>query len=80
MFDNRKDCLNAALALAKHIASKSPVAVQGSKLALNYARDHSVDDSLEWMRLWNGANLQTEDMLKVAAAMMAKQKPQFNDL
>lgn len=34
---------------ALKIASKSPIAVQGSKLALNYARDHSVNDSLEWM-------------------------------
>ena len=32
--------------IATEIASKSPVAVQGSKLNLNYARDHTVEDSL----------------------------------
>lgn len=78
-FDSREDCLTAALALAKEIASKSPVSVQGSKLALNYSRDHSVDESLEWLRNWNSAHLQTEDLLMIAKAMMKKSKPEFND-
>ena len=30
------------------IASKSPVAVQGSKVNLNYSRDHSVDEALDY--------------------------------
>ena len=41
--------LNAAFALAKQIASKSPIAVQGSKVNLIYSRDHSVPESLEYM-------------------------------
>ena len=39
----------AALNMAKTIASKSPVAVQGSKVILNYSRDHSVDKGLEYV-------------------------------
>lgn len=41
--------LNAAFALAADISSKSPVAVQGSKINLIYSRDHSVDESLDYM-------------------------------
>lgn len=41
--------LNAAFALAAEISSKSPVAVQGSKINLLYSRDHSVDESLDYM-------------------------------
>jgi len=39
--------LKAALETAAIIASKSPVAVQGTKLSLVYSRDHSVPDSLD---------------------------------
>ena len=39
----------AGLKLAKTIASKGPVAVQVSKLILNYSRDHSVDESLDYV-------------------------------
>lgn len=41
--------MNAALKLAKVIASKSPVAIQGTKVALNFSRDHSVADGLNFM-------------------------------
>ena len=33
--------------MAETMASKSPVAVQNSKIALLYARDHSVTDGLD---------------------------------
>ena len=39
----------AAIKLASFIAAKSPVAVQGSKVNLNYSRDHTVDESLDYM-------------------------------
>ena len=48
MYDDRESAESAGLALAKVIASKSPVAVQGSKVNLNYSRDHTVDESLEY--------------------------------
>lgn len=41
--------LDAAFALAAEIASKSPVAVQGTKVNLVYSRDHSVDEGLKYM-------------------------------
>jgi len=79
-FDDKESCLTAALALAVEIASKSPVAVQGTKLAMNYARDHSVDESLAWMRIWNQTHLLSEDMRKIGMAMMTKGKPEFEDV
>lgn len=35
----------AGVTMAAFVASKSPVAVQGTKELLNHARDHSVDES-----------------------------------
>lgn len=38
-----------ALEMAGEIAARSPVAVQGTKLNLIYARDHSVAEGLNYM-------------------------------
>ena len=46
---DREATVAAAVDMAKTIASKSPVAVQGSKVILNYSRDHSVDEGLEYV-------------------------------
>lgn len=39
--------LNKVLCVAEEIAKKSPVAVQGTKYALVYARDHTVQEGLD---------------------------------
>lgn len=39
--------------LAEQITSKSPVAVQGSKLSLNYSRDHSIQEGLDHIVSFN---------------------------
>ena len=41
--------LKEGLDIAKTIASKSPIAVQGSKVNLVYSRDHSVEEGLKFM-------------------------------
>ena len=58
--------------LAKNIASKSPVAVQGTKVNLVYSREHSVQEGLRNMITWNMAMLQSEDVMKSAMAAMDK--------
>ena len=82
VFPDRESCLAAALELATRIATKSPVAVQGSKIQLNFARDHGVDESLRFHATWNAANLQGEDTMKaaMAAASRQKQPPVFSKL
>ena len=61
--------------VAAEIASKSPIAVQGTKVAMNYARDHSVADSLDQIATWNGAALLSEDIIKSAQAFMERKTP-----
>ncbi len=52
--------LAAARALATHIATKSPIAVMGTKHNLNYARDHTVEEGLNYISVWNMAMLQVK--------------------
>ncbi|XP_068106717.1 delta(3,5)-Delta(2,4)-dienoyl-CoA isomerase, mitochondrial isoform X2 [Hyperolius riggenbachi] len=75
VFPDKTSLLSAAFDLASEIASKSPVAVQGTKINLVYSRDHSVEESLNFMATWNMSMLQTEDIIKSAQAAMQKQTP-----
>ena len=49
VYKDRDSLMAAAIEMASEIAEKSPVAVQGTKVNLNYARDHSVQDALEFV-------------------------------
>ena len=71
---------NCAIDLAKSIATKSPVAVAGSKHNLIYSRDHSVADSLNHIAIWNGSMLQTKDLEECMRASFMKELPTFSKL
>ncbi|XP_069602660.1 delta(3,5)-Delta(2,4)-dienoyl-CoA isomerase, mitochondrial-like isoform X1 [Ranitomeya imitator] len=75
VFPDKASLLSAAFDLATDIASKSPVAVQGTKVNLLYARDHSVEESLNYMATWNMSMLQTEDIMTSAQAALQKKTP-----
>jgi enoyl-CoA hydratase/carnithine racemase len=69
-----------ALALAKTIASKSPVATLGVKTLLNYSRDHTVDESLRFSLTWNAAMLQSNDVKIAGQAFVTKESPIYDNL
>jgi enoyl-CoA hydratase len=69
-----------ALALARTIAAKSPLAVAGSKLALNHARDHSTASALQQMTLLQSAIFDTGEMATAIAAWKDKRNAEFDDL
>ena len=48
--------------MARQIAAKSPLAVAGSKMALNLARDHGTASALQQMTLLQSAIFDTTEM------------------
>ena len=79
-YESQEEMLAAANELAKVIASKSPVAIYGLKAVMNYSRDHSVSEGLEYNALWSGAMLSQKDMTEAMTANMEKRDASFNDL
>ncbi|XP_040298162.1 delta(3,5)-Delta(2,4)-dienoyl-CoA isomerase, mitochondrial-like isoform X2 [Bufo bufo] len=75
VFPDNSSLLSAALELATEIASKSPVAVQGTKVNLLYSQDHSVQESLDYMATWNMSMLQSQDIVMSAQAALQKKTP-----
>ncbi|KAI8867265.1 ClpP/crotonase [Ramicandelaber brevisporus] len=80
VFESREALMEAALKMAQEIAEKSPVAVRGTKHLLNYSRDHTVDEGLQYTVVWNGSMLQSEDFITATMAGLTKQKPTFSKL
>ncbi|CAH1792162.1 unnamed protein product [Owenia fusiformis] len=80
LFNSREEMIQGALDLAALIATKSPVAVQGSKISMVYSRDHSVQEGLDHVAQYNMAMLQSEDLAKAAEAFMTKQQAVYSKL
>ena len=75
------DALHAhALELARQIAAKSPLAIAGSKRALNYARDHGVAESLQQMTLLQSAIFDIDEMRRAIEGWKTKVDPGFEPL
>lgn len=80
VLDTKEKAVEAALKMAGFIATKSPVAVQGTKELLNHARDHSIADSLRYTGVWNAAAVQTSDVTQALLSGIQKRKPTFEKL
>jgi enoyl-CoA hydratase len=77
IFDTHEDLVAGALQAAKEIASKPPVAIWGTKQAINYTRDHSVEDSLRQMGWLQGAIWSNPHVKEAITAMKEKREPHF---
>lgn len=77
---DREATIDAAFAMAREIASKSPLAIAGIKQVLNAGRDMTIDQGLEYIAVWNAAMLQGDDMKRAVMAQMQKARADFDDL
>jgi len=80
VFDSHEALVAGALQTAQEIANKPPVAIWGSKQAINYARDHSVEDSLRQMGWLQGAIWSNPHVKEAIIAMKQKREANFPDL
>ena len=79
VYDDHGALLEEVMQLAHTIAGKSPVAIRGTKEMIRFARDHSVEDGLNYIASWNASMLQSEDLKLAMQAHMTKKNPEFKD-
>lgn len=77
---SKKELLEAGVALAKLIASKSPVAVLGTKNILDAAWGRTVEDNLNYTAVWNAGMLQSSDVERAMMSGLKKRVPTFEKL
>lgn len=80
VFEDQKKMIEAVMAIAADIASKAPLAITGCKQMMNYSRDHSVADSLDYIAIWNASMLQREEIFEAMKANAEKRPGDFVDL
>lgn len=72
------DIIVLGFEICEKIARNSPVAVFGSKLSLNYSRDHNVKEGLSHVAMHNAAALMTDDLSESFMASTNRSKPEFS--
>ncbi len=80
VFDTPELTVAAALQCAKEIAAKPPVAIWGTKQAVHYARDHTVDESLKQMGWLQAAIWSNRHVGEAVMAFQGKRSGNFPDL
>ncbi len=80
LFDTQEDLVAYVLETAREIASKAPLAVTGSKVMINYARDHTIKDGLDYIATWQAGMFSPALMEEAFKAKQEKREPNFPDL
>ena len=80
VYPDQAKMLEEVMRLAQEIASKSPLAIHGTKEMFHYTRDHSVADGLNYIAVWQAGMFLTEDLMEQIAANREKRPARFADL
>ena len=80
VFASHEALLAGVMEIAGKIAVHSPLAVTGCKAMINYSRDHSTADALNYIGVWNAGMLRADDIKESFIAKMEKRTPKFADL
>ena len=80
VYENHAALLDGVLAKAGEIAARSPLAVWGSKEMLNYARDHTIADGLDYIATWQTGMFAPDDMVEAFQAEKEQRDANYADL
>jgi len=79
VYADKADMLAAVMDIAETIASKSPLSIRGTKQILNYSREHSIADGLDYIATWNAGMFLSDDITEAMTAKMTGRAAKFAD-
>ena len=79
-FDTAEAMMAHVMDTARQIAARPPLAVYGCKRIITYARDHSTQDTLDNIAVWNMSMLIPSEMMEAMAAKGERREGVFADL
>jgi enoyl-CoA hydratase len=77
VYDTHEAMLDGVMEVAREIAANAPLAVHGCKRAITYSRDHTTQEGLDWIGMWNASMLQNDEILEAMAAAQEKREADF---
>lgn len=80
VFNSKHEMDEGVKDVAHAIATKSPIAVVGTKTVLLKSRDLTVDQGLDYVATLNSARLLSSDLAEAVMAQKQKRKPVFSKL
>lgn len=80
VFDDHASLMSGVHEIAAEIASKSPMAIWGTKKSMHYSQDHTIADGLEYIANWNAGMFDTDDMAEAFTAKIEQRPGNFPDL
>jgi enoyl-CoA hydratase len=80
VYDSSEQMLADVMDIARNIASNSPLSVYGCKKMLNYAREHTVEESLDYQAIWQAGMFHQKDMEEAFKARSEGRAPEFDEL
>ena len=80
VYADHQSMLEAVMEIARDIASKAPMAVYGCKRMINYARDHTTADGLDYIAIWNASMLKVSEIQEAIGANAEKRSGNFTPL
>lgn len=78
-YEDQSAMMDAVGQLGQDIAAKSPLSIRGTKEVMNYSREHTVAEGLNYVATWNAATILSDDIMKAMQAQMMKTTPEFED-
>ena len=79
VFETKDEMMSQVSDIAGKITQKSPLTIRGIKHVMNYSRDHSVADGLQYVATWNASMLLSEDVQRAIKSIMSKTSAIFKD-
>lgn len=80
LYESHDSLIEGALEIAYEIASNSPAAVYGCKRVIDYSRDHTIDEGLEWINMWNASMLSQSELMEGFQSYKSKKEGNFAEL
>ena len=80
LYESHDALIEGALKIANEIASNSPAAVYGCKRVIDFSRDHTIDEGLEWINMWNASMLSQSELMEGFQSYKSKKEGNFAEL
>lgn len=80
LYPDHQTMLSEVMVIAQQIAQQAPLAVYGCKRMINYTRDHSTADTLDYVATWNASMLNLDQINEAMLAKAEKRVANFVDL
>lgn len=77
VYEDYDSLMKGAEEMANEILANSPLAVQASKMVLNYCIGKTIDDGLKYVSAVSSNILPSDDLVEAITARMEKRKPNF---